>query len=147
MKKIGIIMMFVAAMTLTSCKSLSSAAGDTAAIASGAACGKALMALNSSHKAGTLALTNPNDISNILVVITSYNSLKANKANTTYRNSFARGMVTGGNGLITTANATNIVNTLLNSSGLNGINSSNIATSVNTLSTLITLLNALTTTH
>ena len=105
------------------------------------------MALNSSHKAGTLALTNPNDISNILVVITSYNSLKANKANTTYRNSFARGMVTGGNGLITTANATNIVNTLLNSSGLNGINSSNIATSVNTLSTIITLLNALNTTH
>lgn len=143
MKKIGIIMMFVAALSLTSCSMFKSAASDSAAVASGAACGKALTALNKSHKAGTLALTNSTDLSNMLVVVGAYNSLKANKGNTAYRNSFANGMVTGGNGLITAANATSVVNALLNSSGLSGINSSNISNSVNTVSNIITILNAL----
>ncbi len=136
-------MMFVAMASLTSCSAISNATSDSAAVASGAACGKALAALNKSHKAGTLALTNSNDLTNMLAVITAYNSLKTNKDNSKYRTSFASGMVTGGNGFITTANATNIMNSLLNSTGLSGINSSNIANSVNTVSSIVTILNML----
>lgn len=142
MKKFGIIMMFAALLGFTSCGALGAATDSTAA-ASGLACGKALIALNSSKKAGTLAITNPTDLSNMLVVISAYNGLKTNKDNSAYKKSFASGMVTGGNGLITTANATAITNSLLNATGLDGVNTSNIAQKAQTVSTILQLLAAL----
>lgn len=142
MKKIAIIMTFVAMCAMTSCSSLSNM-GNTAAVTSGAACGKALVALNASHKAGTLAITNPTDLSNMLIVINAYNNLKANKQDESYKKSFAAGMVTGGNGIINTVNATSIINGLLNSSALEGTNATNIANNVQTVSTIIQLLGAL----
>ena len=142
MKKIGIVMMFVALMGTMSCSSLSSSA-DATAMASGAACGKALIALNNSKKAGTLAITNATDLSNMLVVITAYNNLKANKASANYKKSFATGMVTGGSGIINMNSATNITNMLLNSAGLDGVNSSNIAQKAQTVTTIIQLLGML----
>ena len=142
MKKFGIIMMFVALIGATSCSSLVSATDATAA-ASGATCGKALLALNNSKKAGTLSITNATDLSNMLVVITAYNGLKANKENSTYKKSFAAGMVTGGNGVITTSMATNLTNSLLNATGLDGVNTSNIAQKAQTLGTILQLLGAL----
>lgn len=142
MKKFGIIMMFVAMFATTSCSSLTGAT-DTAAVTSGAACGRALIALNNSKKAGTLAITNPTDLSNMLIVINAYNGLKTNKENTNYKKSFTTGMVTGGNNLINQATATTITNNLLNATGLDGVNTNNIAQKAQTVGTIIQLLGAL----
>lgn len=142
MKKFSLIMMFVALLGATSCGSLTSAT-DATAVASGAACGRALIALNNSKKAGTLALTNPTDITNMLAVITAYNSLKANKENSNYKKSFATGLVTGGGGIINATTATTLTNMLLNSTGLNGVNSNNIASTATTLTTMGQLLGAI----
>lgn len=142
MKKFGIIMMFVAMFATTSCSSLTGAT-DTAAVTSGAACGRALIALNNSKKAGTLAITNPTDLSNMLIVINAYNGLKTNKENANYKKSFTTGMVTGGNNLINQATATTITNGLLNATGLDGVNTNNIAQKAQTVGTIIQLLGAL----
>lgn len=142
MKKFGIIMMFVAMFASTSCSSLTGAT-DTAAVTSGAACGRALIALNNSKKAGTLAITNPTDLSNMLIVINAYNGLKTNKENANYKKSFTTGMVTGGNNLINQATATTITNNLLNATGLDGVNTNNIAQKAQTVGTIIQLLGAL----
>lgn len=142
MKKFGIIMMFVAMFASTSCSSLTGAT-DTAAVTSGAACGRALIALNNSKKAGTLAITNPTDLSNMLIVINAYNGLKTNKENANYKKSFTTGMVTGGNNLINQATATTITNSLLNATGLDGVNTNNIAQKAQTVGTIIQLLGAL----
>ncbi|MBO7490359.1 MAG: hypothetical protein J6T88_08790 [Bacteroidales bacterium] len=142
MKKIGIIMMFVAMIGATSCSSLISST-DTTAMASGAACGKALIALNNSKKAGTLAITNPVDLSNMIIVINAYNGLKTNKENANYKKSFTTGMVTGGSGVITTSMATNMTNSLLNATGLDGVNTTNIAQKAQTVGTILQLLSAL----
>lgn len=142
MKKFGIIMMFVAMFATTSCSSLTGAT-DTAAVTSGAACGRALIALNNSKKAGTLAITNPTDLSNMLIVINAYNGLKTNKENANYKKSFTTGMVTGGNNLINQATATTITNNLLNATGLDGVNTNNIAQKAQTVGTIIQLLGAL----
>lgn len=142
MKKFGIIMMFVAMFATTSCSSLTGAT-DTAAVTSGAACGRALIALNNSKKAGTLAITNPTDLSNMLIVINAYNGLKTNKENANYKKSFTTGMVTGGNNLINQATATTITNSLLNATGLDGVNTNNIAQKAQTVGTIIQLLGAL----
>lgn len=142
MKKFGIIMMFVAMFATTSCSSLTGAT-DTAAVTSGAACGRALIALNNSKKAGTLAITNPTDLSNMLIVINAYNGLKTNKENANYKKSFTTGMVTGGNNLINQATATTITNSLLNATGLDGVNTNNIAQKAQTVGTIVQLLGAL----
>ena len=142
MKKFGIIMMFVAMFATTSCSSLTGAT-DTAAVTSGAACGRALIALNNSKKAGTLAITNPTDLSNMLIVINAYSGLKTNKENANYKKSFTTGMVTGGNNLINQATATTITNNLLNATGLDGVNTNNIAQKAQTVGTIIQLLGAL----
>lgn len=142
MKKFGIIMMFVAMFATTSCSSLTGAT-DTAAVTSGAACGRALIALNNSKKAGTLAITNPTDLSNMLIVINAYNGLKTNKENANYKKSFTTGMVTGGNNLINQATATTITNSLLNATGLDGVNTNNIAQKAQTVGTIMQLLGAL----
>lgn len=139
MKKISLIIMFVATFAMSSCGLMGSAT-NTAAVSSGAACGKALIALNNSKKAGTLAITNPNDLSNMIVVIGAYNSLKANKNDASYKKAFATGMVTGGSGSITTAMANNLTNSLLNSAGLDGVTTSNIQQKAQTVSTIIQLL-------
>ena len=135
-------MMFVAMFASTSCSSLTGTT-DSAAVTSGAACGRALIALNNSKKAGTLAITNPTDLSNMLIVINAYNGLKTNKENANYKKSFTTGMVTGGNNLINQATATTITNSLLNATGLDGVNTNNIAQKAQTVGTIIQLLGAL----
>lgn len=130
-------------MMTTSCSSLSGLTSNTAAVTAGAACSNALVSLRASHKAGTLSVTNLTDLSNMLIVVNSYNNLKANKENASYKKSFVTGMVTGGNGIINATNANTIMNNLLNSTGLDGVNSNNIANKVQTVSTIVQLLGAL----
>lgn len=135
-------MMFVALFGATSCSSLLNTS-DSTALASGATCGRALIALNNSKKAGTLSITNPTDITSMLAVISAYNGLKANKSNSNYKKSFASGLVSGGSGIITMATATNLTNMLLNSTGLNGVNANNISQTAQTITTIGQLLGAL----
>ena len=142
MKRISLMMMFVAMFAMTSCGSLSSTT-NTAAMASGAACSKSLIALNNSKKAGTLAITNPTDLSNMIVVIGAYNGLKANKTDASYKKAFISGMVTGGTGLISQTVASNLTNSLLNATGLDGVTASNIQQKAQTVSTIIQLLGML----
>lgn len=128
MKKLSIIMMFVALFATTSCSSLTGAT-DTTAIATGTTCAKALIALRSSYKAGTLSLTNLSDLSNMLIVANAYTSLKANKENANYKKSFSTGMVAGGSGAITNSNVATIVNLLMNANALGTLNNNNATNS------------------
>lgn len=145
MKKIAILLMCVATMAMTGCSSLQKAASsNTAASTAGASCGKALVALYNSYKTtGKLDLTSGNNLSNALVVVTSYSQLKENKDNETYKNAFRSGLITSGSPYISTSNASGVLSTLLNSTGLAGVNASNIAQKAETVSTIVTLLNAL----
>mgnify|MGYP003314418825 CR=1 FL=1 len=145
MKKIAsILMAFVMCAMVSSCGSTGNlAASDTAAKTAGISCAQALTALNSNYKAnGTISLSNTADLSNMLIVATSYSQLRQNKGNSSYKQSFTNGMISGSN-LITAVNATSIVNTLLNCTGLNNVNASNIQQKAETVGTIITLLNAL----
>ena len=142
MKKLSLIMMFVGMFAMSSC-GMMGVATNTAAVSSGAACGQALLALNTSKKAGTLAITNPTDLSNMIVVIGAYNGLKANKADASYKKAFASGMVTGGAGVITSSMATNLTNNLMNAAGLDGVTASNIQQKAQTVSTIVQLLTLL----
>lgn len=142
MKKFSLVMMFVATFAMISC-GVTGGATNTTAAASGAACGQALIALNKSKKAGTLAITNPNDLSNMIVVITAYNGLKSSNGDARYKKSFVSGLVTGGAGLISAATATNITNNLLNATGLDGVTASNIKQKAQTVSSIIQILTLL----
>lgn len=139
MKKFSIIMMFVAMFAATSCSTLSSAS-DTAAVTTGTTCARALLALRASHKAGTLSIANMSDLSNMLVVVNAYNSLKTNKDNANYKKSFSTGMVAGGSGIINNSNVATIVNLLLNANGLANVNSNNISTGSNSTTTTSTIM-------
>lgn|SRR5574344_1851747 len=143
MKKFSIIMMFVAAVAFTSCSTLSSVTATTAGT-DGSNCAKALVGLYNSKKAtGTVSITNTTDLSNMLVLINSYNQLRSHKDDATYKTQFTTGMVNGGSGLITTANATSIMTKLLNSTGLSNVNAANIASKAETVAAILTLLNAM----
>lgn len=142
MKKFSLIMMFVATFAMVSCGVTGGATNSTAA-ASGAACGQALIALNNSKKAGTLAITNPSDLSNMIVVITAYNGLKSSNGDARYKKSFVTGMVTGSAGVITSAMANKLTNNLLSATGLDGVTTSNIQQKAQTVSSIIQLLTLL----
>ena len=137
-------MIVAAFFGLASCSSLTNTAASTPAGTEGATCARALVGLYNSQKTnGTISITNTADLGNILAVINSYNQLKANKADETYKTNFATGMVTGGGNIITSANATSIMNSLLNSTGLANVNAANIAQNAQTVAAIVTLLKAL----
>lgn len=143
MKKLGIILMFFAATAFVSCSALKGAASTTAG-SDGSKCAQALVGLYNSKKAnGTISITNANDLANMLVVINSYNQLKANQGNETYKSQFTSGLIAGGTPIINTNNATTILNNMISSTGLNNVNASNIAQKAETVGAIITLLNAL----
>ena len=146
MKKISIFLMSIAMLAFASCSSMQQAASsNTGAAATGQQAAIATNALYKNYNASgkKLDLTNPTNIANILTVVTAYKQLKANKGNANYSKSFTSGAVAAGTGLITTANATNYTNALLNSAGLDGVTASNIQNKVQTASTIISLFNAL----
>ena len=143
MKKIGVIMMFVATVAFVGCKSMFSSQ-DSAAVAQGTACGTALKTLNSSYKStGKVDLTNAANLSAALTLATSYSQLKANKDNATYKGSFANGLATGGVGLITKDMAPQVMNALLNTTGITQQNIQNAQSKVQTAATIVQLLKML----
>lgn len=146
MKKFSIIMMCVACLAFTSCKSLSgggSSSSDSAAKATGRNTATALVGLYNSYRAnGTISLSNTADLTNALVVATGYTSLRSNQNNPSYKTSFASGMVSASTSLITTANVNSIINTMNSLTGLN-VNAATISNNVNTVTALLTLIQAL----
>jgi hypothetical protein len=150
MKKIGIIMMCVAALLFASCGStssttrsaVSSALGsNTAATANGTACGQAIIGLYNNYKATKkLDMTNASNITNTLALVTAYSQLKNNKGNKDYRKSFVSGMVLGGAGIITNNNAYSLVNQIENAAGLSSTTRSNISTAASTVSSILSIL-------
>ena len=144
MKKFGIIMMFVAAVAFTSCSTLGG--GQTSAAAkSGSQASKALIGLYNSTKAnGTIAITNPTDMANIVSLLSSYNELKSHKDDANYKTEFAKGMASVGGSLITTANATSLMNSMLNATGLSSnFNAANLSEKMQTVQAIITLVQLL----
>ncbi len=145
MKKFSIIMMFVALFATTSCSSITGAT-DTTAIATGTTCAKALIALRSSYKAGTLSLTNMADLSNMLIVANAYTALRTNKDNSNFKKSFSTGMVAGGSGIINNSNVATIVNLLMNANALGTVtsdNASNSTTDTQTTNSLKPIFNTM----
>ena len=143
MKKIVIVTLCVVAMALTSCTALSTvASSNTAASASGAACGKSLVTLYNNYKStGNLDLTA--NLTDVLTVATAYSQLRENKENSSYKTAFTSGMITSGAPFITTANSSNIISALLNSTGLSNLDASNISQKAETASTIISILSAM----
>lgn len=145
MKRLSILLMSVAILALGSCKLTKSvSASDSAAVMSGKQCAIASNSLYNTYKStGKLDLSNNTNVTNILTVITSYNQLKENKNNTSYRKAFAKGAASAGTQLITSANSERFIDALLNCTALNGVTAQNIQQKAQTASTIITLFNAL----
>lgn len=142
MKRLGLLLMCVATLAMTSCGLFgSTTSSNAAAVAAGSTCGAAVQGLYGSYRTSkSLNLTEGNNLANALAVANSYALLKQNKDDATYKRSFINGMVASAGGLLTQATATQFVNQLLSSSGLNGVNASNITQTANTVNTLVQLL-------
>lgn len=141
MKKIIVLALCIVAMT--SCTSLNQAAqSNTAANATGAACGKSLVTLYNNYKStGNIDLMS--NISDVLTISTAYSQLRENKDNASYKSAFTSGMIASGAPFITNMNSTSILSAILNSTGLSGIDSSNIQQKTETVSSIISILNAM----
>jgi hypothetical protein len=144
MKRLSIILMCFAALSFVSCSSLGTiAASDSAAKATGQSTANAILGLYRSYKAnGTISLSNTTDLTNALALATGYTGYRNNQTNSSYKTSFAAGMVAAGGSLITSSNVNSVITTMNNLTGLN-VNASNISQNVNTITSIITLLNAL----
>lgn len=121
------------------------ASSDAAAQAAGLSCGQATASLYSVYKStGKVDLTNSTNLSNALILATSYSQLKENKGNQAYRKAFTTGMVNAGTNIFTNSGLANtFVDKLLATSGLENVNSSNIANKAQTIIAIMSLINAL----
>ncbi len=145
MKRLGLLLVCIATLAMSSCGALQSAAGSNAvAQASGQACGTAVQGLYGAYKkTGTVDLTNTNNLNNALALATAYTNLRNNKDNQAYRSAFTTGLILSSAGLITQANATQFVDKLLATAGLGNINTQNVTQMAATAAAIVTLLNAL----
>ena len=145
MKRLGILLMCIATLAMTSCSSIQSAASsNTVANASGKSCGVAVQSLYKAYKSsGTIDLTNTNNLNNALALATAYTNLKQNSGNSNYRKAFTTGLIASSAGLITSSNAATFVDKMLATAGLSNINTQNIAQTAATASAIVTLLNTL----
>lgn len=146
MKKLSLIMVCFAALAFVSCSGAGNlgkvTSSNTAATACGTACGQALVSLFNSYKANgkNIDLTSSANINSALALVTAYTQLKDNKGNSDYRKAFTTGVVMGSAGLITSANASTIVNKIANSAGLSNTTRNNISTATSTITSILSLL-------
>lgn len=145
MKRLGLLIVCFATLAMTSCNLLQSASGSYAvAQASGQTCGHAVLGLYSAYKStGKVDLTNTTNLSNALALATAYTNLKQNKDDQNYRKAFTTGIIASSAGLITSANASAFLDSMLTNAGLGNINTQNIAQTAATAAAIITLLNTL----
>ncbi len=123
MKKINVLFLFAAILSMLSCNTVSDIAGSgTAANATGASCGKLMSDMYSDYKAdGKVNLLETGTISNLVELGTYYKLVKANENDAAYKKAFAAGLVTGSNNIITAENSMNVVESLLNMNKLTEI--------------------------
>lgn len=147
MKKLALLLTLVATVTLTSCGLMngSSTSATSTAAQQGQACSNALVGLYNSNKTnGTIAITNPTDLMNMVALIGTYNDLKSHKDDATYKADFAKGMASAGTSLITTENATSLMNAMLNSTGIaSNINTASVQEKAQTVAAILTLVKML----
>lgn len=115
MKKINVLLLFVAVLSMVSCKTMSDIAStDTAANASGASCGNLMSDMYSDYKdVGKVNLLESKTILNLVEMGGYYKSLKSHENDADYKKAFAAGLVTGSNNLITAENSMDVVKSLL----------------------------------
>lgn len=143
MKKLSIIMVCLAALVFVGCSSTSSTS-SSAATTSGATCGRALVSLYKNYKQyGQIDMSNGVNLSNILAVTAGYKALKNNKSEAGYRAAFTKGMISAGQGLITTENVGTIVDKICNSTGLSDVNASDIQQKAQSAMTIIEIMKML----
>lgn len=137
--------MCVAALAMTSCGMMQSAAGSNAAAqATGQACGTAVRGLYGSYKnTGKVDLTAGNNLTNAIALATAYSELQQNKDNSAYRKAFTSGLIASSAGLITTANAGTFVDKLMSSVGLSNVTADKVSQTATTVAAIVTLLNVL----
>ena len=145
MKRLGLLLVCVATLAMTSCTVFQSAAGsNSVAQTTGKACGTAVQGLYSSYKStGKIDLTVGNNLANALALATAYTELQQNKGNTAYRNAFISGLIASSAGLITTSNAGAFVDKLMASVGLSNITADKVTQTATTVATIVALLNML----
>ena len=145
MKRLGIIIICIASLALSSCSALQSASSsNSVAKATGQTCGTAVQGLyNAYRNTGSVDLTNATNLNNALALATAYTNLKQNKDNSDYRRAFTSGLIASSAGLITSTNASAFIDKLLASAGLANVNTQNIAQTAATVTAIVTLLNAL----
>lgn len=131
MKITAYIAVFIAALSFASCSSISnSASSNTAAKTAGTSCGKVLSGLYSQYKSsGKLNMASSSTLTNVIELGACYKLLKDNRGNSAYRKSFAAGLVSGSNGLITNSKASSVISSLLSITGLGNVTSSTSSSS------------------
>lgn len=123
MKRLSIIAVCFATLAMASC-SMFNSSSNSVAQGLGQTCGSAVLGLYQSYKnTGSVTLTEPNNLSNALTLAACYTQLSQNKDNSSYRKSFANGLILSSAGLITNQNAATFVNALLGASALGTISS------------------------
>lgn len=145
MKRLGLLLVCIATLAMTSCSLLqNAAASNTAANASGQACGSAVNGLYKSYKStGNLDITSGTNLTNALQLATAYSQLKQNKNDKSYRKAFTSGLITSSAGLVTSQNANAFINKMLSISGLSNINASNVTQTAATAASIISLFSTL----
>lgn len=146
MKRIGIITLLAAALSIASCTAVSNiTSSNPAATAAGTACGKVLSTLYTQYKStGKVNIGSVSTIGSIVELGTYVAALKNNQSIAGYKSAFAAGLVAGSSGLVTPANSMTTVNSLLSITGLSGISStvsSTSATATNIATGLTNLFN------
>lgn len=133
MKKLGIILVCIATLAMSSCSLFQSAASsNSAAQALGQTCGSAVLGLYQSYKAtGTLSLTTGDNLSSALALATCYTQLSQNKDNSDYRKSFANGLILSSAGLITNQNSATFINALLGTPSIGTVTTTSTPVQIN----------------
>ena len=123
MKRLGILLMCVATLTLASCSLLQSGAGANAiAQTAGQTCGSAILGLYNAYKStGKVSLADPANLGYALSLATAYTQIKQNKDNKDYRRAFGNGLILSSAGLITKNNSNAFIDALLAANGLANI--------------------------
>ena len=140
MKRLSFILFCFASLAFSSCSLFQSAASsNSAAQALGQTCGSAVLGLYQSYKAtGSLSLTSGDNLTNALALATCYTQLSQNKDNSSYRKSFANGLILSSAGLITNQNSAAFINALLGTSSLASVNSSSTPMQINKTTPAVT---------
>lgn len=149
------VVLFFSAICMTSCdvlKSTASSANNSAAYTSGTNAGKALRSLYTQYKAdGKFEMTNLTNISNLLLLTSSWDGIKSAKKDSDYYKDFSKGIIAGSNDLVTNNNSGSVIDAItttvnaIDNSGLTNQSSSgnsgntNTTEVVNTVTSLMTL--------